>query len=186
MMSSLLNRASLWRWPGPHALLLAAASGHALVGVSVYDAAGALRRTLRFSRAAIGTAFYRPLGPISRGPGSAGSVEAALAALLESASTGGGDWRDEGRGRENDGISNGAAAAAAAAMAGHKGGGEGARDDVDPAARAAAEAAAAEEAAARGAGLLALECLELEGGQLGESGGNWRGGYMKGWPCYAV
>jgi hypothetical protein len=127
------------------------------VGVSIYDAAGALRRTLRFSRAAICTAFYRPLGPLGRAPGGAAAVEKELRALWAAVPGGGGDAAAAANG------ANGAAGAN-----GVKGGGGEEEYAKAKEAREAADAVAAEAAAARGAGLLALECLGLEAGELGE------------------
>ena len=140
-------RRALWSWPGAHGVLLAATRGGALTGVSIYDAAGALRRTLRFSRASMATAFYRRLGPAARVAGGAGELEARFE---EIAAAGGGTGVRPKPGEAAGGDASG--------------GGEGAEGG------AAAEERRLrdwEARLARAAAELALECLGLDRGEIG-------------------
>jgi len=158
-LTFLLYRFSLWWWPGLHTLLLAAAtSGGALTGISVYGrrtgGAGALHRTLRFDRHTIHTAFYRQLGGVLRVEGGAAAVEVEVGEAMAQGVLKGSD--------------------------GSKGGGV----DGDEPSEAEKRQADDDEAdwelqVARAAAQLALECLGLEGGEMGE----WCGGCLGGVGC---
>lgn len=145
-----LHRWVLWRWPGPHRLLLAAADGGALAGVSVFDARGALARTLRFGRDGVSTRFYRRGAAATVGGGPLGAAElAALAArLARGAAVAGG------------------AADGSSGSSGGDGGGAGGSAAQPP---EVGDLAADEVVAAADAARLALACLgRVDGGRIGE------------------
>lgn len=93
VLTFFVYRWTLWWWPGVHEILLAAAQGGALTGVSVYDTSGRLARTLKISRLGIATAFYRDLGTFDRGQ-----------SIGSSGQTGGGSGQSSGAGGQTTSI----------------------------------------------------------------------------------
>jgi hypothetical protein len=148
-------------------VLLALARGGALSGVSIYDASGALRRTLRLSRQGPSTVFYRPLGPAPAARGGRAALLAAAEALEAAAGL-----------RAPPGRAGGAGGGVGASLAqawplGGAGGAlqEGAGAQQTQAAEA--EAAPPDEGSvSRAAADLAVRCLGVAAGDLG---GCWRG-----------
>lgn len=166
-------RLALWRWPGAHSVLLSLASAGALGGVSVYDGSGALRRTLKLSRQGVSTAFYRALGSAQaplldagdagaqaggfRAPGVdmlAGGLAGVANALEQAAGmeTMRGPAAPENSRRVSFRIT--AADGPARPGAGGSGGGDEPAPDEGMMSRAAAQ--------------VALDCLGLAGGEIGE------------------